>query len=340
MTHGPATSPDAPSTLGGLGPGPLREADGAHLTRRIPVELGEQRYDVVVGPGARFELPELLPRSAERAAFITQEGIPARIEAGVPSFTVEIPRGETAKSLATIELCCRRFAEEELSRSDVVIGLGGGLVTDVAGLAAALWHRGTAVVQVATTLLAQIDAAVGGKTGVNLPDGKNLVGAFWQPSGVICDTEMLSSLPEQEWRSGCGELAKYELLGVEGLRDASLVDKIARCVAYKAGIVAADEREKGLRMVLNYGHTLAHALEAAGFATDAAEAADAADAARDDEVAGEVRAITGSKPLRHGEAVGIGLVFAARLARAEHRIDEARLRQHEEVVSAYGLPSR
>jgi 5-deoxy-5-amino-3-dehydroquinate synthase len=171
-------------------------------------------------------------------------------------------------------------------------------------------------VNVATTLLAQVDAAVGGKTGVNLPEGKNLVGAFWQPMAVLCDTATLSTLDPGEWACGRGEMAKYAFLG-EGTPDASLLtlpldEQVARCVAIKAAVVAADEREGGRRAVLNYGHTLAHALEAAGFEDPA-------------------------RRLRHGEAVAIGLVYAALLARRLGRIDEARVALHRSVVAGFDL---
>ncbi len=142
---------------------------------------------------------------------------------------------------------------------DVVVGIGGGMVTDVAGFAAASYHRGIPVVHVATTLLGMVDAAIGGKTGVNLPEGKNLVGAFWQPSGVVCDLDALVSLPERELRCGYGEMAKYHFLSGDDLLAMPLTDRVARCVEIKAEFVAADEREGGRRALLNYGHTLAHA---------------------------------------------------------------------------------
>jgi 5-deoxy-5-amino-3-dehydroquinate synthase len=200
-----------------------------------------------------------------------------------------------------------------LTRADAVVAVGGGLVTDVAGFAAAVYHRGVAVVHVPTTLLAMVDAAIGGKTGVNLPEGKNLVGAFWQPSAVLCDTDLLASLPEREWRSGYGEMAKYHFLTGEDLSAMSLDERVARCVAIKAEVVAGDEREApgagpGGRALLNYGHTLAHALE-----------------------------IAGRHDLRHGEAVGIGLVFAAELAHTLERVGPDRVARHREVVAGYGL---
>jgi len=198
------------------------------------------------------------------------------------------------------------------------------MITDAAGLAAAVYHRGVAVVHVATSLLAQVDAAIGGKTGVNLPEGKNLVGAFWQPAAVLCDVEVLETLPPDEYRSGLGEMAKYHFLTDElDLSDLPLTERVARCVAIKAAVVCADEREDPAalgptgageaapsRAILNYGHTLAHALETAG-----------------------------RYGLRHGEAVAVGLVFAARLSRRLGRVDDERVAEHLEVVAGYGLPT-
>jgi 5-deoxy-5-amino-3-dehydroquinate synthase len=183
------------------------------------------------------------------------------------------------------------------------------MVTDVAGFAAASYHRGVAVVHVATSLLGMIDAAIGGKTGVNLPEGKNLVGAFWQPSGVVCELDALDTLPEREVRCGYGEMAKYHFLTGDDLLAMSLTDRIARCIEIKADFVASDEREDGRRALLNYGHTLAHALE----------------------IATEHR-------LAHGEAVAIGLVFAAHLAHELDRIPAERVDEHYAVVGEeYGL---
>ena len=277
---------------------------------RVNVPLGERSYDVVVGEGAVTELGGLLPTSARRVAVVTQAGIPVRVT--LPDHQVEtyvIGDGEAAKSLTTIETLVRGFARQGLTRRDVVVGVGGGMVTDVAGFAAASWHRGTPVVHVSTTLLGMVDAAIGGKTGVNLPEGKNLVGAFWQPSGVICDLDALTSLPERETRCGLGEMSKYHFLTGDDLLALPLDERIARCVEIKADIVASDEREGGRRALLNYGHTLAHALE---IATD--------------------------HELAHGEAVAIGLIFAAELALELDRIDEACVDQHRRIVAGeYGL---
>lgn len=272
-------------------------------TRTVRVDLGARSYDVVVGHGVRAELAAMMPRSAQRAAIITQTGIPVAIDPGVPHEVFTVGHGEQHKSLATIETMCRGFADMGLTRNDVIIGLGGGMVTDLAGFAAASWHRGMPVVHVSTTLLGMVDAAVGGKTGVNLPEGKNLVGAYWQPSGVLCDLDALVTLPPREMRCGMGEMAKYHFLTGDDLLGLEMVDRVARCVQIKADIVGADEREGGTRALLNYGHTLAHALE----------------------IAGDFR-------LAHGEAVAIGLVYAAQLAHVVGRISEARVREHYAVV--------
>ena len=163
----------------------------------VEVPLGARTYDVLIGHGARHELAGLLPSTAKRAAVVTQAGIPIDLYPGVHVEVFTIGDGESHKSLATIEELCRGFARFGLTRNDVVIGLGGGMVTDVAGFAAASWHRGVSVVHVATTLVGMVDAAIGGKTGVNIAPvdgvgGKNLIGAFWQPSGVVCDLDALA----------------------------------------------------------------------------------------------------------------------------------------------------
>jgi len=279
------------------------------MMRTVTVPIADRPYDVVVGAGARTGLSALVPNGVRRAAIVTQPGISFDVDPGVPTEVIEIGVGERFKTLATLEQVTGGFARMGLTRGDVVIGVGGGMVTDVAGFAAATWHRGVAVVHVATTLLAMVDAAIGGKTGVNLAAGKNLVGSFWQPSGVICDLDALATLPEREQRSGNGEMAKYHFLTGDDLVAMDLEARIARCVEIKAGFVAVDERDGGRRALLNYGHTFAHAVE-----------------------------ITTGHRLSHGEAVGVGLVFAARLAERLGRIDDARVEEHRRlVVDVYGL---
>jgi 5-deoxy-5-amino-3-dehydroquinate synthase len=277
---------------------------------KLEVPLADRTYPVLVGDGARHDLASVLPAGAQRAAIVTQAAIGVQVESGLEQQQFLIGEGESEKSLSTVETLCRGFAEFGMTRRDVVVAVGGGLVTDVGGFAAACYHRGIAVVHVSTTLLGQIDASIGGKTGVNLPGGKNLVGAFWQPSGVICDTELLATLPPREMRSGLGELAKYHFLGGGDLDSLPLDERVAACVQIKADVVASDEREGGRRAILNYGHTLAHALE-----------------------------IAGSFDLRHGEAVAVGLLYAAELAHLLGRISAERVAEHRRVLGAYDLPS-
>jgi 5-deoxy-5-amino-3-dehydroquinate synthase len=288
--------------------------------REVQVALGPRSYPVLIGPGARYELVRVLPSTAKRAVIVTQHAIGDAgwlegLDPGVPFDVCIIGDGEASKSLGTVEGLCRQFAQHGLSRADVVVAVGGGIVTDAAGFAAASYHRGTAYVNVATSILAQVDAAIGGKTGVNLPEGKNLVGAFWQPSAVLCDTEVLASLPPREWACGKGEMAKYAFLGEPPRPGEELDDQVARCVTIKADVVSADEREGDQRMILNYGHTLGHALEGAAL-VDHPE-----------------------WDLRHGEAVAIGLIFAALLAQRLGRIDGERVKEHRAVVGGYDLPA-
>jgi 5-deoxy-5-amino-3-dehydroquinate synthase len=288
--------------------------------RALSVDLGDRSYPVLIGEGVRHELAQVLPPSARLAVVVTQDAIQKAgwlngLNPGVPFEVCTIGDGEANKTLGTVETLTRQFAQLGLSRADVVVAVGGGIVTDVAGFAAASYHRGTPYVNIATSLLAQVDAAIGGKTGVNLPEGKNLVGAFWQPSAVLCDTETLSSLSPREWACGKGEMAKYAFLGEAPQPDQELSEQVARCVAIKAAVVSEDEREGDRRMVLNYGHTLAHALEAAALSD------------RHD------------WDLRHGEAVAIGVIFAALLARRLGRIDDDRVQEHRRVIGSYDLPA-
>ena len=277
----------------------------------LKVPLGEGReYSVLVGPNVRNELESMLPEKSQRVAIVTQENIGISVNLEIDNGVLLISDGEDAKTLSTIESLCRSFTRWGLTRNDCIVGIGGGVVTDVAGFAAATYHRGTPVIHIPTSLLGQIDASIGGKTGVNLPEGKNLVGAFWQPTAVLCDTSALDTLPEREMLSGYGEMAKYHFLGSGNLDGLNLEEKIARCVEIKAQVVASDEREAGTRAILNYGHTLGHALET-----------------------------TENYDLRHGEAIAIGLVFAAELAHKLGRIDQDRVEEHRLVVDQYGLSS-
>ena len=280
----------------------------------VKVQLGERSYDVVIGNGSLPSLTKYFPKRAKRAVIITQQGIDQRVaeivsSAGLQCETAFIGRGEELKNLQTIQQLCESFAQWGITRNDLIIGVGGGMVTDVAGFAAASWHRGTDVIHVSTSLVGMVDAAIGGKTGVNLDAGKNLVGAFWQPKAVICDTAFLSTLPEKELRCGYGEMAKYHFLTGDDLVALDTDARVTRCVQIKADIVASDEREGGRRALLNYGHTLGHAIE-----------------------------IDSNFALAHGEAVAIGLIFAAKLAHALGRIPAERVEYHQRIVGqTYGL---
>ncbi|MGH2590301.1 MAG: 3-dehydroquinate synthase, partial [Actinomycetota bacterium] len=230
-----------------------------------------------------------------------------------------------AKSLQTMTALQRQLATQEAHRDDLVVALGGGSVGDLAGFVAATYMRGVPFVQVPTSLTAQVDAAIGGKTAVNLPEGKNLVGAFHQPVAVLADVSTLATLPEREYRSGLAEVAKYALtLDFELLallerdpapvlrRDpAALEALVARCVRAKAGVVGEDERDAGRRLILNYGHTLGHALE------------------RVDAFAGR----------SHGEAVAVGMVFAARIAEARGSGPAGLAARHVRLLSSLGIES-
>lgn len=280
--------------------------------RTVTVNVGHRSYPVFVGDGARDALATAVPPVARRVAVVTQDGIPESLIPDFPGLQVRvhrIGRGEEHKSMSTVESLCRAFSRDGVTRNDLVVGVGGGMVTDVAGFTAASYHRGIPVMHVATSLLAMVDAAIGGKTGVNIPEGKNLIGAFWQPSAVACDTEALGTLPERESRCGMGEMAKYHFIVREDLAVLDLVSRITRSVEIKARIVEADERESGERALLNYGHTMGHAIET----------------------------LTGYS-MAHGEAVSLGLLFAAHLARELGRIDDARVEEHYRVVhGVYGL---
>jgi len=301
----------------------------------IKVNAPTRAYSVWVGPGLFERAAELipLPERAEIGALVTDADAQAlhggRVATGfsasplrLETFTLE--PGEASKELASIETLTRSFAGAGLHRGDLVLSLGGGVVTDVAGFAAAVYHRGVAVAHLATTLLAQVDAAIGGKTGVNLPEGKNLVGAFHQPVAVLADVTALATLPEAELQSGLAEVAKHAFIADTGLADV-LVDErdaifardpetmtrvVARAAEVKVRIIERDETESGERATLNYGHTLGHALEAAG----------------------------GYARWRHGEAVAIGMTFAAALA-AELGMPD-RIAEHRHVLEALGLPTR
>ncbi len=305
-------------------------------SERVRVELGARSYDVVIGPGliatAGAEIAKRLP--GRRVAIVTDANVAERHlptfrtalkEAGIDAAEIVVPPGEASKGFERLQAVVEAILEARLERGDAVAALGGGVIGDLAGFAAAVTRRGMHLVQVPTTLLAQVDSSVGGKTGINARHGKNLVGAFLQPDLVVADTATLDTLPEREFRAGYAEMAKAGLIGDRAFFDwldknraavfsggAARIHAIAECVRFKARVVAADERETGERALLNLGHTFGHAIEAAcGF---------------------------DAKRLVHGEAVAIGIVLAHDYSAEQGlapKADAARARTH---LKEAGLP--
>lgn len=284
--------------------------------------LGNRSYEVVIGEGVRSEVASTVAArcsNARAAAIISTPSLVEQpwfdIDTGLEQRVVIVPDGEAAKTMEVVTRVVEELASFGLSRNDVIVGVGGGATTDLAGFVAAIYLRGVAVLHVPTSLAAQVDAAIGGKTGVDLLAGKNLVGAFHQPVGVLCDLDTLETLPARDVRAGLGEVAKCWLLRREGVGDiasASLLTRIAASIELKARVVSGDELDAGERALLNYGHTLGHALE-------------------------RVALDRGKDELRHGEAVAIGLAFAARLARQMGRVGDDVVAYHDGVLAAFGL---
>ena len=302
----------------------------------VPVALGERTYDIFIGRGLLASLGTRIKnlRSAARVAIVTDEAVAAHHlaateaslgAAGIDCARIVVPAGEGSKNYATFETVCEAIIAARVERNDLVVALGGGVVGDLAGFAAACARRGLDFVQVPTTLLAQVDSSVGGKTGINSRQGKNLVGAFHQPVLVVADSALLDTLPKREFRAGYAEVAKYGLLGdaaffawlEKNWQDVfaggpAREHAIAVCCRAKAGIVARDERETGERALLNLGHTFGHALEAGcGF----------------------------SDRLLHGEAVALGMALAFEFSAKKGLIvasDAARASAH---LAAAGLPT-
>ena len=298
---------------------------------RIPVG-GEQPYEVVVGTGILGELPSLVGPAATAVMVIAPKGLDDITQpvcrslagAGYRVHQAEVPAGEAAKDIEVAAALWSQLAASRITRSDAIVGVGGGATTDLAGFVAACWLRGVRVVLVPTTLLGMTDAAVGGKTAVDLPEGKNLVGAFHPPAGVLADLATLETLPPGEYVSGLAEVIKAGFIAdpvilelIEADPAGAVVphgrparELIERAVRIKAEVVSADLRESGRREILNYGHTLGHAIER----------------------------VEGYQ-IRHGEAVAIGLVYAAEVARMLGRLDRVTAGRHRRVLQAVGLPT-
>src|SRR5271166_1640452 len=292
--------------------------------------LVEPPYPVIIGTGLLGELAELL-HGTHRAAILHQPVLSRTAEAirqhlsdnGIDAHRIEIPDAEAGKDLPVVGFIWEVLGRIGIGRKDALVSLGGGAATDVAGFAAATWLRGVSIVHVPTTLLAMVDAAVGGKTGINTEAGKNLVGAFHQPLAVVADLVTLETLPRNEIVAGMAEVVKAGFIAdpvildlIEADPQAALDPKgevlrelIRRAVAVKAEVVAADEKEAELREILNYGHTLGHAIERRE-----------------------------RYQWRHGAAVSVGLVFAAELARLAGRLDDATAQRHRTILESIGLP--
>ncbi|WP_421840287.1 3-dehydroquinate synthase [Mycobacterium sp.] len=299
----------------------------APVTMRVAVD---PPYPVVIGTGLHDELDKLLS-GRHRVAILyqpvlaeTAEAIRGRLaEKGVDAHRIEIPDAEAGKNLPVVGFIWEVLGRIGIGRKDALVSLGGGAATDVAGFAAATWLRGVSIVHVPTTLLGMVDAAVGGKTGINTEAGKNLVGAFHQPLAVLVDLATLQTLPRDEIVSGMAEVVKAGFIADPVILDLIEADPqlaldpagdvlpelVRRAITVKAEVVAADEKESALREILNYGHTLAHAIE---------------------------RREQYKWP--HGAAVSVGLVFAAELARLAGRLDDATAERHRTILASLGLP--
>ena len=311
--------------------------DTATIRLQLPADAGQadRTYDIVVGSGVLDSIgPAVAATGARRAVVITDAAVAdSHAVATATSLkssdldvaTLTVPSGEASKSVAALERLWNEMARRAVDRHTHIVGVGGGVVGDLAGFAAATFGRGLPVWHVPTTVVAQVDSAIGGKTGINLAAGKNLVGSFWQPRGVIADVDTLATLPEREFKSGLAEVVKYGMIldpeffdwldantaAILGRNTAALGHVVGRSAALKAGVVERDEREiTGLRAILNYGHTFAHAYEtAAGYGT-----------------------------LLHGEAVAIGMVSAAALAQSLGRIGPDIVARQEQLLRTFDLP--
>ena len=304
--------------------------------KTVHVNLGPRSYDIEIGSGNLREAVKFCDAEQDdaHAVVITDSNVDelysehvgdALEESGAQIDILVVEAGEQSKASEVAADLWEQLLDQGADRKTVVVALGGGVVGDLAGFVAATFGRGLRFVQIPTTLLAQVDSSVGGKVGINLPGGKNMVGAFWQPCGVLIDVDVLQSLPDREYRAGLAEVVKYGVIqdaeffayleaNIETVnaRDAAVLTYIVeRCCRLKADVVELDEREEtGLRSILNYGHTFGHAFEAA----------------------------TEYESLLHGEGVAIGMMCAARLAERLGRIDAAFVERQRKLLEAFGLP--
>ncbi len=293
---------------------------------------GASPYPVCIGPGALDQLEGLLPPTARKLLIIhppTLAAAAARLRERLASdrevLLAEIPDAESGKRIEVASFCWQVLGRSEFSRTDAIIGFGGGAATDLAGFVAATWLRGVRVILIPTTVLGMVDAAIGGKTALNTAEGKNLVGVFWPPQAVLCDLDLLGTLPRNEAIAGFAEVVKAGFIGRPEILDLIEADPQAavdpassafrRClelaVELKAEVVTADMREDGPREILNYGHTLGHAIEHAE-----------------------------RYQWRHGAAISIGMMYAAELSRLAGRLPDAAVERHRRILEMLGLPTR
>lgn len=303
--------------------------------RRVQVPLGERSYTIMIGPGLLERLGQECARlkmgascviisDAQVAPLYASAAMKSLAAAGFACQLITVPAGETAKHLRTVQQCYDTLAAMRIERKSFIVALGGGVVGDMAGFVAATYLRGIPFVQVPTTLLAQVDSSVGGKVGVNLKAGKNLVGAFYQPRLVICDLHTLKTLPERQYRAGMAEVIKYGMIYDAAFfkrleksmprlmrQDSGVLSEvIARCCQIKAEVVGQDETEGGLRAILNFGHTVGHAIEKTA----------------------------GYGQYLHGEAVALGMVAAVALSRQLTGLEDGACSRLKRLLEAAGLP--
>jgi 3-dehydroquinate synthase len=271
------------------------------------VELGPRSYPVLIGEGVAVQAGEFISGSA---MVVRDRNAPRLLDVDVPELVLD--GGEACKTIDGLATVLAELERRRLGRDATVVAVGGGSLTDLVGFAAAIWQRGIALVNVPTTLLGMVDAALGGKTGINSATSKNAIGAFWQPRAVLCDLAALATLPPAEVDSAYAEVVKYDMTLDPGVAEAAGVEEVVtRSVAAKARVVAGDERESGAREVLNYGHTAGHAIEAA----------------------------TGYR-LAHGRAVAAGMQIAVRLSARLGRCDDTLVRTQDALLAAHRLPGR
>ena len=308
-----------------------------HSNQTVTVGLGKRSYDIVIGPGSLHRMGQYLQALglSGKVGVVTNPTLArlygaslkkAIVKAGFTCHVISIPDGEQSKTLRWVSFIVDELVKHRFERRSSLVALGGGVIGDITGFAASMYLRGIPFIQVSTTLVAQVDSSVGGKTGVNHPSGKNLIGAVYQPALVVSDTNTLQTLPRREWLAGLAEVIKYGVIAdktffafledrmehILDMKEKDVQKVVTRCCEIKARVVAKDERESGLRRILNYGHTIGHALESLGR----------------------------YRHYIHGEAVGIGMVYEALLAHYLELCSKGVVDRQRALIQGTGLPVR